>query len=68
MKVFTVLNLLFTFKISEQLALTLKNRECPEFTVLNIYFLQRRAVKFVAGEALSLSKPNLRVYELNGVA
>jgi len=29
---------------------------------------QVRAVRFVAGEALSLSKPILRVYEFNGVA
>jgi len=35
---------------------------CPEFALLNIYFLQWRAVRFVTGEALSLSKPNLRVY------
>ena len=41
---------------------------CHEFAVLNIYFLQWRAVRFVTGKALSLSKPNLRVYELNGVA
>jgi len=41
---------------------------CPEFVALNIYFLQWRAVRFLTGEALSLSKPNLRVYELNGVA
>jgi len=35
---FTVLNILFTFRIFEQLALALKNRGCPEFTVLNVYF------------------------------
>jgi len=29
---------------------------------------QWRAVRFVAGEAPSLSMPNLRVYELNGIA
>jgi len=38
LKFFTVLNMLFTFRIFEQLALALKNRVCPEFTVLNIYF------------------------------
>jgi len=32
------LNILFTFRIFEELALALKNRVCPEFTVLNIYF------------------------------
>jgi len=36
---FTVLNILFTFRIFGQLALALKNRVCPEITVLNIYFL-----------------------------
>ena len=38
LKFFTVLNILFTFRIFEQLALTLKNRVCPEFIVLNIIF------------------------------
>jgi len=32
------LNILFTFSCG-QLALALKNKVCPEFTVLNIYFL-----------------------------
>jgi len=30
------------FRIFEQFALALKNRVCPEFTVLNIYFLSIR--------------------------
>jgi len=30
LKFFTVLNILFTFRIFEQLALALKNRVCPE--------------------------------------
>jgi len=30
LKFFTVLNILFTFRISEQLALALKNSVCPE--------------------------------------
>ena len=46
----------------------LSNLRLPWFAVLNIYFLQWRAVRFVTGEALSLSKSTLRVYELNGVA
>ena len=36
---FTALNILFTFRIFEQLALALKNRGCPEFTLLNVDFL-----------------------------
>jgi len=36
---------------------------CSEFAVLNIYFLRWHAVRFVIGEALSLSKSNLRVYK-----
>ena len=40
---------------------------CPEFAVLDIYFLQWRAVRFVTGEALSLSTPNLRLYELSSI-
>jgi len=68
LKIFTVLNIPFAVRIFEQLALALKNREWPDFIVLNIYVLQWRAVRFVAGETLSLSKWNLRVYELNGVA
>jgi len=41
LKIFTVLNVVFTFRIFERLALALKNRVCPEFTVLTIdlYFL-----------------------------
>jgi len=41
-EIFTVLNIVFTFRIFEQLVLSLKNRVCPEFTVLNIYFLSFR--------------------------
>jgi len=37
-----VLNIVFTFRISEQLVLALKKRVCTEFTVLNIYFLSFR--------------------------
>ena len=39
MKFFAVFNILFTFRIFEQLALALKNRVWPEFTVLNVFFL-----------------------------
>jgi len=39
LKFFAVLNIVFTFRIFEQLVLCLKNRVCPEFIVLNIYFL-----------------------------
>ena len=42
LKLFTLLNILFTIRIFEQLALALKNRVCPEFTVLNIHFLSFR--------------------------
>ena len=45
---FTVLNLLFTFRIFVQLALALKNRGCPEFTVLNVYFLSFRIFEQIA--------------------
>jgi len=38
LKFFTVLKIVFTFRIFEQLALALKNRVCLEFTVLNTYF------------------------------
>ena len=34
-----VFNMLFTFRRFEELVLALKNRVCPEFTVLNISFL-----------------------------
>jgi len=37
LKFFTVLNILFAFRIFEQLAFAPKNRVRPEFTVLNIY-------------------------------
>jgi len=36
------LNILITFRIFEQFALALKKRVCPEFTVLNMYFLSFR--------------------------
>ena len=39
MKIFAVFNILFTFRIFEQLLLALKNRVCPEITVLNVFFL-----------------------------
>ena len=42
LKIFTLFNILFTFRIFEQLALALKNRVCPEFTAMNIYFLSFR--------------------------
>jgi len=29
----------FTFRIFEQLVLALKNRGCPEFAILNVFFL-----------------------------
>jgi len=32
LKIFTLLNILFTFRIFEQLALALKNKVCFEFT------------------------------------
>ena len=38
LKLFTVLKYFLSFRTFEQLALALKNRVCPEFTVLNIYF------------------------------
>jgi len=42
LKSFIVLNIVFTFRIFEQLVLALKESVCPEFTVLNIYFLSFR--------------------------
>jgi len=48
---FTVLHILFTFRIFEQLSL--KNRGCTEFTVLNGYFLLFRIL-----EKLALSLKN----------
>jgi len=39
LKFLAVVNILFTFRSFEQLALALKNRGRPEFTVLNMYFL-----------------------------
>ena len=38
-KFFALCNILFTFRIFEQLALTLKNRGYPEFTILNVFFI-----------------------------
>jgi len=42
------LNILFTLRIFEQLALALKNRVFPEFTVLNISFLSFRIFEKLA--------------------
>jgi len=39
MKFLTVFNILFTFRMFEQLLLALKNRVYPEFTVLNVFFV-----------------------------
>jgi len=40
LKIFTVLNTLFTFRIFEQLALALKNRVCPDvFHCIEIFFI-----------------------------
>jgi len=50
---FAVLNILFTFRIFEELVLALKNRGRPEFTVLNIYFLSFRIFEQLA---LALTK------------
>jgi len=36
MKIFAVFNILFTFRMFEQLLLDLRNRVCPEFTALNV--------------------------------
>ena len=36
MKFFAVFNILFTFRMFEQLLVALKNRVCPEFTVFFI--------------------------------
>jgi len=48
LKFFTVLKYFLSFRIFERLALTLKNRMCPEFTVLNIYFLSFRIFEQLA--------------------
>jgi len=37
MKFFAVFNIPFAFRMFEQLLLALKNRVCPEFTVLNVF-------------------------------
>ena len=42
MKFLTVFNIVFTFRMFEQLLFALKNRVCSEFTVLNMYFLSFR--------------------------
>jgi len=60
LKLFTVFNILFTFRIFEQPALALNS-----LYWIYIFYSEWRAVRFVNGEALSLSKPNLRVYEFN---
>jgi len=39
---------LFTFRSFEQLAHALKNRGCPEFTVLDMYFLSFRIFEQLA--------------------
>jgi len=36
------MNIRFTFRIFEQPALALKNRGCPEFTIVIMYFLSFR--------------------------
>jgi len=41
-EIFHYIEYTFTFRSFEQHALALKNRGCPEFTVLNIYFLSFR--------------------------
>jgi len=46
--IYTVLKIFSPFTIFEQLALALKNRGCPEFTVLNMYFLLFRIFEQVA--------------------
>ena len=46
--IYTVLKIFSQFTIFEQLALALKNRGCPEFTVLNIYFLLFRIFEQLA--------------------
>jgi len=48
MEFFTVLYILFTFRSFKQLALALKKRGCPEFTVLNMYFLLFRVFEQLA--------------------
>ena len=45
---FTVLSISFTSKDFEKLALALKNGGCPEFTVLNTYFLLFRIFEQLA--------------------
>ena len=42
------MNIFFTFRIFEQLALALKNRGCPEFTIVNMYFLSFRIFEQLA--------------------
>jgi len=64
LKIFTILNILFTFRVFEQLALALKNRVCPEFTVLNIYFLSFRIFEQLA---LALKKGfDLKIFKSGG--
>jgi len=47
-KCFALWNILFTFRIFEQLAFALKNRGCPEFTILNVFFLLFRIFEQLA--------------------
>ena len=55
-KFLSALNILFTFTSFELLALALKNRGCPAFTVLNIYLLLFRIFEELA---LALKKTEL---------
>jgi len=48
LKFFTVLKLLYTFRIFEHLFHALKNRVSPGFTVLNIYILSFRILEQLA--------------------
>ena len=58
LKIFTVWHIPFTFRVFEQFALALKNRGCPEFTVMNIYILSFRIF-----EQLALALKNRVVLE-----
>ena len=46
MKFFAAFNILVTFRMFEQLLLALKNRVCPEFTVLNVFFMLQNFEQF----------------------
>ena len=59
------MNILFRFRIFEQLAFALKNRVCREFIVLNMYFLSFRiyeqlALTLKTEFALKIFKPERR--------